>query len=80
MTREEVFSKVKDLLAQSIGEDKADSITEDALLMDDLGLDSLETMDLIMNLESEFGISIPDEDIEKIKTVGDVVNYIMEKI
>ncbi len=70
-----VFEKVKAILAEQL-EIKEDSIGMDSLIADDLGADSLDVVDLLMSLEDEFEIEIPDEEIENIKTVGNLVNYI----
>lgn len=70
-----VFEKVKALLADQLEYDE-EKITMDSSLVDDLDADSLDVVDLIMSLEEEFDIEIPDEEIEEIKTVGDIVRYI----
>ena len=70
-----MFEKVKSVLAQQFELDP-ESITMDTNLIDDLGADSLDVVELIMGLETEFDIEIPDEDAEKISTVGDAVDYI----
>lgn len=70
-----VFEKVKEILCDQLGIDE-EEITLDTNLVDDLGADSLDLVDFVMSLEEEFDKEIPDEDIEKIKTVGDVVSYI----
>ena len=69
------FDKVKDIIIDKLGAED-DQITEKASFMDDLGADSLDTVELIMELEEEFGLEIPDEEAEKLTTVGDAVNYI----
>ena len=69
------FDKVKDIIIDKLGAEE-DKITEKASFMDDLGADSLDTVELIMELEEEFGLEIPDEEAEKLTTVGDAVNYI----
>lgn len=73
-----VFEKVKDILVDQLDVEE-DSVTMEASITNDLGADSLDLVDLIMAFEEEFDIEIPDEDIESIKTVGDVVRYIEEK-
>lgn len=73
-----VFEKVKSLLAEQLDAD-AESITMDTDIGNDLGADSLDIVEMIMSLEDEFGIQIPDEQIEEIKTVGDLVNYIQSQ-
>jgi len=70
-----MFDKIKDIISEQLGVD-ADEITMESSFMDDLGADSLDIVELIMALESEFDMEIPDEDAEKISTVGDVVEYI----
>ena len=74
-SHEEVVAKVKDLIAQSLGV-KQDEITSDASFIDDLGADSLDIVELVMLIEKEFNIEIPDEDAEKISTVQDSIDYI----
>ena len=69
------FDKVKDIVLDKLGAEE-DKITETASFMDDLGADSLDTVELIMEMEEEFGIEIPDEEAEKLATVGDAVSYI----
>lgn len=71
------FDKVKGIVAEQLGVDSADITLETSF--DDLNADSLDVVELIMALEEEFDIEIPDEDAEKIKTVGDAVDYIKEK-
>ena len=73
----EVFEKVKKIIAEQLGVDESE-IQDESHFIDDLGADSLETVELVMALEEEFGIEIPDEDAEKIQTVGDVKKYIEE--
>lgn len=79
MKREEILEKVKDLIADKLGVDR-DEVVEDASLIDDLGADSLDLVDLVMAFEEEFGIKIEDEELEKIKTVKDVVDGIISKV
>ena len=69
------FDKVKAIIIDKLGAEE-DKITEKASFMDDLGADSLDTVELIMELEEEFGLEIPDEEAEKLATVGDAVTYI----
>ena len=73
----DIFSKVKDIVVEQLGVDE-EEVTEQASFVDDLGADSLDIVELIMALEEEFYLEIPDEDAEKIATVGDAVNYIKE--
>jgi len=70
-----VFDKVKEIIAEQLDVD-ADKVTAGANIQDDLGADSLDVMDLVMSLEEEFDVEIPDEAVEGIKTVGDIVKYI----
>ena len=69
------FDKVKDVVLDKLGVEDS-QITMEASFVNDLGADSLDTVELIMELEEEFGIEIPDEDAENITTVGAAVNYI----
>lgn len=71
----ENFDKVKDIIVDRLGVD-ADKVTADASFKDDLGADSLDIAELVMELEDQFGMEIPDEEAEKINTVGDAVKYI----
>jgi acyl carrier protein len=70
-----VEKKVREIVAEQLGKD-ANEITAGASFIDDLGADSLDIVELVMKMEEEFGIEIPDEEAEKIKTVNDVVEYI----
>jgi acyl carrier protein len=72
-----VFEKVKKTIVEQLGVDE-DEVTLDASITDDLGADSLDQVELVMALETEFNLDIPDEEAEKIKTVGDAVRYIEE--
>ncbi len=74
-----IFEKVKELLCDNLGIDEND-ITMDASLIDDLNIDSLDVVELIMAVEEEFGIEIPEGDVEKVSTVGGMVDYISSKI
>ncbi len=67
--------KVKGIIVEQLGVDE-DQVTEDAAFVDDLGADSLDQVELVMALEEEFGLEIPDEDAEKIARVKDAVSYI----
>ena len=69
------FERVKNVIVDQLSVD-ADEVTLEASFVDDLGADSLDVVELIMGLETEFDIEIPDEDAEKISTVGDAVEYI----
>ncbi|MBQ5565252.1 MAG: acyl carrier protein [Clostridia bacterium] len=70
-----VFEKIRAILAEQFGVEE-DSIKIDTNLTEDLGADSLDFADVVMAIEDEFDVEIPDEDIESIKTVGDIVEYI----
>jgi len=70
-----IFEKLKDIIAEQLSVE-ADEVNMDSNIQDDLGADSLDVVDLITTIEDEFDISIPDEAVEEIKTVGDIVNYI----
>lgn len=74
----DVAQKVKSIIAEQLGV-KVEEVTDQASFVDDLGADSLDTVELVMALEEEFGIEIPDEDAEKMKSVGEAVRYIEEK-
>jgi len=75
MDNEEILVKVKEVIVDQLNVDEDDVVAE-ASFIDDLGADSLDIVELVMALEESFGISIPDEEAEGIKTVGDAVNYI----
>ena len=73
-----VQEKVRSIIAEQLGV-KVEEVTPQAKFIDDLGADSLDTVELVMALEEEFGVEIPDEEAEKLVTVGDVLKYIDEK-
>ena len=73
----EIASKVKAIIVDKLGVEESE-VTNEASFTNDLGADSLDTVELIMEFEKEFGISIPDDQAEKIATVGDAINYIEE--
>lgn len=73
----DIAQKVKDIIVEQLGVDAA-QVTEDAKFVEDLSADSLDTVELVMALEEEFSIEIPDEDAEKITSVGDAIKYIRE--
>lgn len=77
MNAEEVFDKVKEIIVEQLGVAE-DAVTQESSFIDDLGADSLDIVELIMALEEEFDIEIPDSDAEKVVTVGDVVDYIKD--
>ena len=74
-----VFEKVKDILVDQLDVEE-EKVTMEALIIDDLGADSLDLVDLVMSLEEEFDVEIPDDQVENIKTVGDIVKYIEDNI
>lgn len=75
MTTEAIFDKIKDILIDQLSVDEGD-VSMESNFIDDLNADSLDIVELVMAMEGEFDISIPDEDAEKIKTVGDAVEYV----
>ena len=77
MERDAILDKTKEVIVDQLNVDETD-VTEDASFIDDLGADSLDLVELVMALEQEFGVTIPDESVEAIKTVGDAVTYIVE--
>jgi len=79
MEREELLKKIKAIVSDklSISEDQ---VTEEASFIDDLGADSLDTVELVMALEDEFNMDIPDEEAEKMTTVGKTINYILSNV
>ena len=72
---DEIETKVKEIIVENLGAD-ANSITPQASFVNDLGADSLDTVELVMALEEEFDIEIPDDEAEKIQTVGQAIDYI----
>ncbi len=78
MAEKTIEDKVKDIIVEQLGVN-AEQVTSAARFIEDLGADSLDTVELVMAFEEEFGAEIPDEQAEKLLTVGDVVNYIKEK-
>ena len=72
-----IFDKVKSIIVDQLDVDE-DKVTLNASIQDDLGADSLDIVDLVMSFEDEFDLEIPDDQVENIKTVGDVVKYIEE--
>lgn len=79
MSSEEIFEKVKAIIMDLL-QVSEDSVTLDANFIDDLGADSLDLVELIMGIEEEFNLEIPDGEAEKVVTVGDVVDYIKENV
>ncbi len=71
----DIESKVKDIIVEQLGV-SADQVKPEAKFIEDLGADSLDTVELVMAFEEEFGIEVPDEDAEKLTSVGEVINYV----
>ncbi|NMB30337.1 MAG: acyl carrier protein [Clostridiales bacterium] len=72
-----IFEKVKAIIVDQLDADE-DKVTMNTQIVDDLGADSLDMVDLVMSIEEEFDLEIPDDEVENVKTVGDVVKYIEE--
>ena len=77
MSEKEIFQKLKTIVVDQLGLNE-ENVTMEATFVDDLAADSLDIVELIMNIEEEFDLEIPDSDTEKIVTIGDVVKYIEE--
>jgi acyl carrier protein len=75
----DIESKVKEIIVEQLGVDEG-QVTAEASFIDDLGADSLDTVELVMAFEEKFEIEIPDEDAEKMRTVGDAIQYLSEKM
>ena len=73
----DIDTRVKEIIVNELGVE-AEKVTEEASFVEDLGADSLDTVELVMAFEEEFGIEIPDEDAEKLQTVGDAIRYLQE--
>ena len=78
MSEKSIEEKVKDIIVEQLGVNP-EQVTPTASFTEDLGADSLDTVELVMAFEEEFGVEVPDEDAEKLQTVGDVVKYIEER-
>ena len=78
MSEKSIAEKVKDIIVEQLGVNP-EQVTENASFIEDLGTDSLDTVELVMAFEEEFGVEVPDEDAEKLQAVGDVVKYIEDK-
>ena len=78
MDEQEILEKIRDIIADKLDAD-AGEVTNESRFQEDLGADSLDVVELVMGLEEEFDIEIPDEDAEKIATVGDAIAYIDDK-
>lgn len=74
-----VFDKIKDIIVEQLDVEE-DAVTMEASITDDLGADSLDVVDLVMSIEESFDVEIPDEEVENIKTVGNIVKYIENKV
>ena len=77
MSEKEIFQKLKTIVVDQLGVNE-ENVTMEATFVDDLAADSLDIVELVMNIEEEFDLEIPDNDTEKIVTIGDVVKYIEE--
>jgi acyl carrier protein len=78
MSEKSIEEKVKDIIVEQLGVNP-EQVTPTASFIEDLGADSLDTVELVMAFEEEFGVEVPDEDAEKLQAVGDVVKYIEER-
>jgi acyl carrier protein len=79
MDMKQLEEKVKDIIVEELGVER-DKLTDGASFMEDLGADSLDTVELVMAFEKEFDIDIPDEEAEKLRTVGDAMKYLHDKM
>jgi acyl carrier protein len=79
MSTANIEERVKDIIVEELGVER-DKLTSEASFMEDLGADSLDTVELVMAFEKEFDIDIPDEEAEKLRTVGDALSYLHEKL
>ncbi len=79
MSNDELVQKVKDIIAESLGVKKSEVVTT-ASFIDDLNADSLDIVELVMTIEKEFDIEIPDDEAEKIRTVQDAIDYIISHV
>ena len=78
MSEKSISEKVKDIIVEQLGVNP-EQVTETASFIEDLGADSLDTVELVMAFEEEFSVEVPDEDAEKLQTVGNVIDYIEKK-
>ena len=78
MSEKSIAEKVKDIIVEQLGVNP-EQVTESASFIEDLGADSLDTVELVMAFEEEFSVEVPDEDAEKLQTVGNVIDYIEKK-
>jgi acyl carrier protein len=79
VSENEIFDRVKKIISNQLGIEE-ETIEMSSSFVDDLGADSLDTVEMVMAFEEEFGAEIPDKEVEKIKTVGDAVKYLYEKV
>jgi acyl carrier protein len=79
MAEKSIEEKVRDIIVDQLGVN-AEQVTPAASFIEDLGADSLDTVELVMAFEEEFSVEVPDEDAEKLQTVGDVIKYIEDKV
>lgn len=79
MSPGDVVDRIRTLVASQLGVDAAE-VTEDASILEDLGADSLDVVELVMSLEEAFDIEVPDEDVETMRTVGDVERYVSQRL
>lgn len=79
MTKEEIFAQLKEMLVDQLGVDEED-ITMEASFQDDLDADSLDLVEMIMEMEDKFSVKISDEEAEKIRTVGQAVDFVAERV
>ena len=77
---QQLTEKVNSIIVEKLGVDDSSSLVPEANLLDDLGADSLDVVELVMALEEEFNIEVPDEDVESIRTIGDIVKYVGARI
>ena len=78
MSEKSIEEKVKEIIVEQLGVNP-EQVTPNASFIEDLGADSLDTVELVMAFEEEFSVEVPDEDAEKLQTVGDVIRYIQER-
>jgi len=78
VNREQILEKIREIVVEELGV-SAEKVTEQARFIEDLGADSIGVMELVMKMEEAFDIQIPDQDIEKFRTVGDAIDYIISK-
>lgn len=79
MSREEVLARVSKVIVEALPEVREEEVNDASVITDDLGADSLDVVEIVMGIEEEFGIDVPDDDVGELKTVGSVVDYIIKK-